>query len=59
MIDQYKIIPPLKIYTEKGHADTKDWLKYLIHPIRAWWGDGTSEWKTWALGFEFYNECFA
>ena len=58
MIDQYKIIPPLKIYTEKGHADTKDWLKYLIHPIRAWWGDGTSEWKTWALGFEFYKSLF-
>ena len=58
MIGQYKSIPPLKIYTEKGHANAKDWLKYLIHPIRAWWGDGTSEWKTWALDFEFYKSLF-
>jgi len=58
MISQYKSIPPLKIYTEKGHANAKDWLKYLIHPIRAWWGDGTSEWKVWALDFEFYKSLF-
>ena len=49
---------PLKVFTENWHADEKDWLKYLIHPIRAWWGDGTTEWDEWATNFKFYKHLF-
>jgi len=48
----------IKVYTEKGHANKKDWLQYLIHPIRAHWGDGTPEWRQWEKDFEFYKILF-
>ena len=49
---------PVKVYAEQGHAEKKDWLRHLIHPIRAWWGDGTDQWERWAPGFEFYKNFF-
>ena len=48
----------VKVYTEQGHAEKKDWLKHLIHPVRAWWGDGTDQWERWAPDFEFYRDLF-
>ena len=48
----------VKVYTEQGHSEEKDWLRHLIHPIRAWWGDGTDQWERWAPGFEFYKNLF-
>ena len=48
----------VKVYAEQGHAEEKDWLRHLIHPIRAWWGDGTAQWDQWASGFEFYKDLF-
>ena len=48
----------VKVYAEQGHAEQKDWLRHLIHPIRAWWGDGTAQWEQWAPGFEFYKDLF-
>ena len=48
----------VKVYAEQGHAEEKDWLRHLIHPIRAWWGDGTAQWEQWASGFEFYKDLF-
>ena len=48
----------VKIYAEQGHAEEKDWLRHLIHPIRSWWGDGTAQWEQWAPGFEFYKDFF-
>ena len=37
-----KMIKPIKVFTEKNHGESKDWRNYLIHPIRSYWGDGTS-----------------
>ena len=48
----------VKVYAEQGHAEEKDWLRHLIHPIRSWWGDGTAQWEQWAPGFEFYKDLF-
>lgn len=48
----------VKVYAEQGHAEEKDWLRHLIHPVRAWWGDGTAQWEQWAPGFEFYKDLF-
>ena len=48
----------IKVYAEKGHAEEKDWLRHLIYPIRAYWGDGTPDWSQWQKGFEFYKVLF-
>ena len=48
----------VKVYAEQGHSEEKDWLRHLIHPIRAWWGDGTTQWEQWAPDFEFYKGLF-
>jgi len=58
LIYNYKLISPIKVYAENGHAGQGNWLRYLIHPIRAWWGDGTAQWERWASGFEFYKNLF-
>lgn len=52
------MIYPIKVYTENWHAAENDWLRYLIHPIRAWWGDGTPDWEQWANGFDLYKHLF-
>ena len=49
----------IKVYTEKGDSEEKDWLRHLIHPIRAHWGDGTDEWSQWQKDFEFYKVLFS
>ena len=49
---------PIKVYAEKGHATEKDWVNHLVHPIRAFWGDGTKDWPKWEKGFLFYKDYF-
>ena len=49
---------PIKVYAEQGHAAEKDWLRHLVHPIRAHWGDGTPEWRQWEKDFDFYKILF-
>ena len=51
-------IDNIKIYTEKNHSLKKDWLKYLIHPIKAYWGDGTLEWSRHKESFKFHKLYF-
>ena len=48
----------ISFYTEESHSDETSWLKYLIHPIRAYWGDGTKEWSKWKDNFSFYKDYF-
>jgi len=36
----------IRVYTE-NHGEAKYWQNHLIHPIRAYWGDGTPEWDKW------------
>lgn len=49
---------PLKVYAEKNHADEKYWLRYLINPIKAYWGDGTVDWPCWEENFRYYKKNF-
>ena len=46
-----------RIYTE-NHASEKYWLNYLVHPVRAFWGDGTEDWPKWEKDFLFYKDYF-
>jgi hypothetical protein len=48
----------IKIYTEKDHSLKKDWLKFLIHPIKSYWGDGTSDWDKYKGSFEYHKSYF-
>ncbi len=52
------MIKPISVFTEINHGETKDWRDNLIHPIRAYWGDGTAEWEKWKLDFDFYKKYF-
>ena len=52
------MINPIRVFTEKNHASEKYWRNHLIHPIRAYWGDGTPEWDKWEKDFEFYKKYF-
>ena len=36
----------------------EDWVGHLIHPVRAYWGDGTEDWYKWGKDFEFYKKFF-
>lgn len=49
------MLKPIRIYTETNHASEMDWVNYLVHPIRAYWGDGTAEWSKWEKDFQFYK----
>ena len=51
-------IDSIKIYTEQNHSLKKDWLKYLIHPIKAYWGDGTIDWDKYKESFKFHKLYF-
>ena len=51
-----KMIKPIRIFTEKEHGETKDWSNNLIHPIRAYWGDGTVGWENCKKDFDFYKK---
>ena len=53
-----KKIDSIKIYTEQNHSLKKDWLKYLIHPIKAYWGDGTIDWDKYKESFKFHKLYF-
>ena len=53
-----KMIKPIRIFTEKEHGETKDWRNNLIHPIRAYWGDGTVGWENCKKDFDFYKKYF-
>ncbi len=48
----------INLYTEITHSDETSWLNHLIHPIRAYWGDGTKEWSKWSDDFLFYKDYF-
>ena len=52
------MIKPISVFTEKDHGETEHWRDNLIHPIRAYWGDGTADWEKWKLDFEFYKKYF-
>jgi hypothetical protein len=47
----------IRIYTE-NHASEKYWLNHLVHPVRAFWGDGTEDWSKWEKDFLFYKDFF-
>ena len=47
----------IRIYTE-NHASEKYWLNHLVHPVRAFWGDGTEDWSKWEKNFLFYKDYF-
>lgn len=48
----------INLYTEQTHSDETSWLNHLIHPIRAFWGDGTREWSKWSDNFLHYKDHF-
>lgn len=56
--DFKQMLKPIIVYTEKWHADEVDWVNHLVHPIRAYWGDGTAEWSKWEKDFHFYKTYF-
>ncbi len=45
----------IKIYTEKYHSQKDAWLSFLIHPIKAFWGDGTLDWGKHEESFIFHK----
>ena len=48
----------INVFVEEGHANKEEWLQYLVHPIRAFWGDGTEEWEKWEKDFQYYKDYF-
>ena len=48
----------LKIYTDSSLAPIDHRIRYLLHPIRAYWGDGTDRWDEYKVGFEFYKHLY-
>lgn len=48
----------IRIFTDESHAVRAHRLHYLIHPVRAFWGDGTLEWETYKKSFSFYKKIF-
>ena len=52
------MINPIKVYSVKDHSPTQDWVNHLIHPLRAYWGDGTLDWPKWEPEFKFYKKYF-
>lgn len=51
-------IKKINIYTAKDHSNRNMWLKFLIHPIKSFWGDGTEDWKIYEPEFLFYKKYF-
>ena len=47
----------IRIYTE-NLAPESFWLNHLVHPVRAFWGDGTDDWPKWEKDFLFYKDYF-
>jgi hypothetical protein len=48
----------INIFVPEGHAETEFWLRYLIHPLKAFWGDGTANWSDHESDFRFYEPYF-
>lgn len=50
----------IRIYSQSPveHALKKDWQRYLIHPLRFFFGDGTPEWPQYEQAFSFYQELY-
>lgn len=48
----------LKVYSPTGHADPQYWQRFLVHPVRAFWGDGSDRWDEYGPSFEFYKDLF-
>jgi hypothetical protein len=48
----------LKIYSDASHAEQQHWIRYLVHPLKAFWGDGTDEWPQYEPDFAFYRDVF-
>jgi hypothetical protein len=46
----------VKIFAPLGHGDSRDYRNFLIHPIRAFWGDGTNDWINHEATFNFYKK---
>ena len=36
----------IRVYTE-NNASEKYWLSHLVHPVRAFWGDGIEDCPKW------------
>ena len=53
------MIKPVKVFSEDNHSSKKFWVDYLIHPIRAYWGDGTNDWGKYESDFLFYKKYFS
>ena len=51
-------IKRIRVYTVENHSNRNMWLKFLIHPIKSYWGDGTKEWKIYESEFLFYKKYF-
>lgn len=49
----------LKVYSPAGHASSQYWHRFLVHPVRAFWGDGSDKWNEYAPSFEFYKDLFS
>ena len=47
----------IRVYTE-NHAPENFWLNHLVHPVRAFWGDGTDDWPKWEKDFLYYKNYF-
>ena len=58
MVDRQEASSQMKIYSPSGHAAPKDWQRFLIHPLRTFWGDGSDRWEEYAHAFAFYRELF-
>ena len=48
----------IKVFSDVDYSVKHHWLNHLIHPIRAYLGDGTSEWNKWEKDFLFYKDNF-
>lgn len=49
----------IKVYSVINHAPESFWRNHLVHPVRAFWGDGTDEWSKWENNFSFYKKYFS
>ena len=48
----------IKVFSDVDYSVKHHWRNHLIHPIRAYLGDGTPEWKKWEKDFLFYKDNF-
>lgn len=53
-----RIMTPIRIYTEHSHAEESYWQRFLVHPVRAFWGDGSPQWGEYESAFAFFKDIF-